>query len=110
MQKLSFKTDKEFREAILQEKARGTPDIEIGNKYGVTFRYIEKYEEAYKSVQRKNVEAFQERQTREIIRQLREKEEVLPKPIPTNSELFGWVRLVYERLPLGHFKTRDIQI
>jgi len=26
----------------LQEKARGTPDIEIGQKYGVTFRYIEK--------------------------------------------------------------------
>jgi len=26
----------------LQEKARGTPDLEIGQKYGVTFRYIER--------------------------------------------------------------------
>jgi len=40
--KLNFKTEKEFQEAILQEKAKGTPDIEIGQKYGVTFRYIER--------------------------------------------------------------------
>lgn len=42
IQELRFKTDKELQETILQEKARGIPDIEIGNKYGVTFRYIEK--------------------------------------------------------------------
>jgi hypothetical protein len=41
-QKVSFKTERELQEAILQEKARGTPDLEIGQKYGVTFRYIEK--------------------------------------------------------------------
>ena len=41
-QKVSFKTEREFQEAILQEKARGTPDLEIGQKYGVTFRYIER--------------------------------------------------------------------
>ena len=41
-QKVSFKTEKELQEAILQEKARGTPDLEIGQKYGVTFRYIER--------------------------------------------------------------------
>jgi len=40
--KISFKTKKELQEAILQEKARGTPDLEIGQKYGVTFRYIER--------------------------------------------------------------------
>ena len=38
---MSFKTEKELQEAILREKARGTPDLEIGQKYGVTFRYIE---------------------------------------------------------------------
>jgi DNA modification methylase len=37
-----LKTDKELQEAILQEKARGVPDIKIGQKYGVTFKYIEK--------------------------------------------------------------------
>lgn len=40
--KVSFKTERELQEAILQEKARGTPDLEIGKKYGVTFRYIER--------------------------------------------------------------------
>lgn len=33
--------DKKLQEAILMEKERGTPDIEIGKKYGVTYRYIE---------------------------------------------------------------------
>lgn len=41
-QKVNFKNEKELEKAILQEKATGTPDIEIGKKYGVTFRYIEK--------------------------------------------------------------------
>ncbi len=41
-QKNNFMSDKELQEAILQEKAKGTPDIEIGQKYGVTYRYIER--------------------------------------------------------------------
>lgn len=41
-QKVNFKTEKELQKAILQEKARGTSDLEIGQKYGVTFRYIER--------------------------------------------------------------------
>ncbi len=41
-QKVNFKTERELQEAILQEKVRGTPDKEIGQKYGVTFRYIER--------------------------------------------------------------------
>ncbi len=38
----NYKSEKELQLAILQEKAKGTPDLEIGKKYGVTFRYIEK--------------------------------------------------------------------
>jgi len=41
-QNIDFKTEKELQEAILQEKARGTPDLEIGQRYGVTYRYIER--------------------------------------------------------------------
>jgi DNA modification methylase len=41
-QKVSFKTERDLQDAILQEKVRGTPNIEIGQRYGVTFRYIEK--------------------------------------------------------------------
>jgi hypothetical protein len=36
-QKVRSKTEKELQETILQEKVRGTPDLEIGQKYGVTF-------------------------------------------------------------------------
>lgn len=41
-QNANFKTEKELQDAILKEKAKGTPDLEIGQKYGVTFRYIER--------------------------------------------------------------------
>lgn len=41
-QKANFNGEKELQEAILQEKARGVPDEEIGQKYGVAFRYIER--------------------------------------------------------------------
>ena len=41
-QKISLKAEKELQVAILQEKASGTPVLEIGQKYGVTFRYIER--------------------------------------------------------------------
>ncbi len=38
---LRQKRNKSIDELILKEKAKGTPDVEIGKKYGVTFRYIE---------------------------------------------------------------------
>ena len=41
-QNVNFKTEKDLQETIFQEKAKGTPDLEIGQKYGVTFRYIER--------------------------------------------------------------------
>ncbi|MGB9721956.1 MAG: DNA methyltransferase [bacterium] len=34
--------EKELEQAILVEKERGTSDIEIGRKFGVTYKYIEK--------------------------------------------------------------------
>jgi len=39
---LYFKSEEELEQIILQEKANGTPDLEIGRKYGVTYRYIER--------------------------------------------------------------------
>ena len=41
-QKINLKTEKELQEIILREKEKGTPDIEIGQKYGVTFWFIER--------------------------------------------------------------------
>jgi len=37
-----LQNEKELQEAILREKAKGTSDLEIGKKYGVTFRFIER--------------------------------------------------------------------
>ncbi|OIN95928.1 hypothetical protein AUJ66_07890 [Candidatus Desantisbacteria bacterium CG1_02_38_46] len=42
VQKINFKNEKDLQVIILQEKIKGTPDIEIGKKYGVTYRYIER--------------------------------------------------------------------
>ncbi len=38
----SSHADREIQDAIFSEKARGVPDIEIGRKYGVTSRFIER--------------------------------------------------------------------
>ena len=40
--KLCYQTDLKLQEAILQEKIKGTPDLVIGQKYGVSSRYIER--------------------------------------------------------------------
>jgi len=40
--KVIFANEEELQVAILQAKARGVSDVEIGQTYGVTFRYIEK--------------------------------------------------------------------
>jgi len=41
-QKAKYNNEAELQKAVLLEKAKGTPDLEIGQKYGVTFRYIER--------------------------------------------------------------------
>jgi len=38
----SLKSEIELQQAILREKARGTSDVEIGEKFGVSYKYIEK--------------------------------------------------------------------
>jgi HKD family nuclease len=72
--------------------------------------YIEKYEEAYKRVQKGNFSALQEKTTKQIMKELEEQEKVLPKPVPTGLGLFGWQRIVYERLPLQAFRTSDMYV
>lgn len=70
--------------------------------------YLDGYEEAYKTIQGKSMEVLKEKHVRAKIRELRETERILPKPKPAKSELFGWQKLVYERLPDGIFKTSDM--
>ncbi len=80
------------------QKGRFEPDL----------TYIEKYEEAYKIVQKKSVEALKEKNTKKRIEYLKELEKILPRPKPVETELFGWQKLVYERLPKGIFQTSEI--
>lgn len=72
--------------------------------------YIEQYEEAYEIVQRKSKEALKEKNTEDRIKKLKEREKDLPKPEPRRVELFGWQKLVYEKLPKGTFRTSDMYI
>ena len=82
------------------QKSRFEPDLE----------YIEKYEEAYDIVRKKSIEALREKRARNKVKELRERERLLPKPKLSVTELFGWLKLVYEKLPAGQFKTRDIYL
>ncbi|MBI2304339.1 MAG: hypothetical protein HYU86_06285 [Chloroflexi bacterium] len=82
------------------EQKRVPPDLD----------YIEKYEAAYRQVQRKSIVALQGKKVRAIVRELKEKEKSLPKVVPTGSELFGWQKLVYERVPYGEFRTSDMYV
>jgi HKD family nuclease len=80
------------------------------HRFEPDFEYIDKYEEAYRIVRKRSVEALKEKSTQDKIAELKEKEKTLPKPKPTIGELFGWQRLVYERLPEGVFQTSDMYI
>lgn len=78
------------------------------HRFEPDFDYIDRYEETYKIVHRRSVEALKEKITQNKIAELKEKEKTLPKPKPALEELFGWQRLVYERLPEGIFQTSDM--
>jgi HKD family nuclease len=78
------------------------------NRFEPDLAYIENYEEAYEIIRKKNIYALREKNTRKKIKELKEREKILPKPKPTKAELFGWQKIVYERLPEGIFRTRDM--
>ncbi|HEU65834.1 MAG TPA: hypothetical protein ENN57_04105, partial [Chloroflexi bacterium] len=72
--------------------------------------YIEQYEETYELVRSKSIEVLRAKSTKNKLKELKEREKILPKPKPTRTELFGWQRLVYERLPKGIFRTSDMYV
>jgi len=49
-QKISFRNEKELQKAVLKAKIQGTPDLEIGQKYGVTSKYIEQLITKFKGI------------------------------------------------------------
>ncbi len=80
------------------------------NAFEPNLAYIERYEEVYEIVRKKSSEALKERRTENRIKDLKERERILPKPKPGGTELLGWQKLVYEKLPGGTFQTGAMYI
>jgi hypothetical protein len=80
------------------QKGRFVPDLD----------YINEYEKVYRVVRKSGRDVLRERKVVRKVKELKEREKELSRPEPTATELFGWQKIVYEKLPTGIFKTRDI--
>jgi len=72
--------------------------------------YLENYEKICRTLKKSYTKYQREPKSIEIFRELKQKEEALPKIKLDASALFGWQKIVYEKLPSGVFKTSDIYI
>ncbi len=70
--------------------------------------FLSLYEEIYSA--RRKQERFAERDAdfRQLRSTFQEKVASLRRPVPTPRDLFGWQKLVFEKLPHGQFRTSDI--
>ncbi len=72
--------------------------------------YLKNYDKIRTTLNKSYKKYQQESQNVEILTELKQKEEALPKIKLDASSLFGWQKLVYEKLPFGTFKTSDIYL
>lgn len=70
--------------------------------------FVRLYEALHVNARRKTKAALSDVETRQLKRQLATKIESLRRPTPTAADLFGWQRLVFERLPDGAFRPSDL--
>lgn len=70
--------------------------------------FLSLYEQMYSA--RRNQEQSVARDThfRQLTSQFQKKAASLHRPVPTARDLFGWQKLVFERLPEGRFRTSDL--
>ncbi len=66
------------------------------------------YEELYGLRRKQEQTARRGSQVRQLASRFRDKAASLQSPVPTARDLFGWQKLVYERLPAGQFSTSDV--
>lgn len=66
------------------------------------------YEEAHAARARGERLVRRESRLRELTSRLQAKGASLSHPVPTKKDLFGWQKLVFERLPEGPFRTSDL--
>ncbi len=72
--------------------------------------YLKNYEKIRTTLNESYKKYQQEPRNIEILTELKQKEEALPKIKPDASALFGWQKLVYEKLPSGVFTTHEIYL
>lgn len=70
--------------------------------------YLSLYEELYGLHKKHDRRLRQNKLFEQISSRLQEKAATLPKPIITSRDLYGWQKLVFDKLPSGPFRTRDI--
>ncbi len=69
--------------------------------------FLELYTQLYEGRKRRSSKEDQAA-LRPLITTFQEKLLTLRRPSPTQGDLHGWQRLIYERLPQGEFRTSDI--
>lgn len=70
--------------------------------------FISLYEALHRNTARKSKAALADSETKQLEQRLTDKIATLHRPNPTVADLFGWQKIVFERLPTGTFKTSDI--
>lgn len=69
--------------------------------------FISIYENLY-HMRKDQEKTFRDTRFKNLASQLRKKATLLHHPIPTSKDLFGWQKIVFERLPEGTFSTSDL--
>ncbi|MFA4934413.1 MAG: phospholipase D-like domain-containing protein [Candidatus Methanoperedens sp.] len=70
--------------------------------------YLKNYEKIRQTFKKEYKKYQREPQNIELLAELKQKEEALPKIKLDASALFGWQKTIYDKLPSGIFKTSDI--
>lgn len=70
--------------------------------------FLSLYREMCLLKRKQEKDAARSKQMQTLTSQFQEKASSLRRPTPTEKDLFGWQKLVFERLPDGPFKTQDI--
>lgn len=70
--------------------------------------YIRLYRRAASRVRRQQEAAVQDRTTKKLLKELKDKARKLPRPTVSATDLKGWQKLVFDRLPRGRFRTSDM--
>lgn len=78
------------------------------NRFEPDLDFIELYYEVSANLRTGERSVRRKKCVNELMLKLRKREEELPKPHVTPKDLFGWQKIVFERLPDGQFKTSDI--